>query len=67
MTNGLLYAITALALASVFVFDENFSSNLARVIGEPIAAMPLNMWEVGMAGVLAALIVAAFFRERPRR
>ena len=65
--NRLLYAITALALASVFVFDETFSSNLARVIGEPIAAMPLNMWEVGMAGVLAALIVAAFFRERPRR
>ena len=53
MINRLLYVATATALISVFMFDENFAANLSQAIGEPI-----DMWEVGAAGIVVAAISA---------
>jgi hypothetical protein len=50
-----------------FALDGNFAANLSRVFGEPLAATPLGIWEVTIAAVLAALIVAAFVRDGRRR
>jgi hypothetical protein len=61
MINRLLYVATATALISVFMFDENFAANLSQAIGEPI-----DMWEVGAAGIVGVLAGAAFYRERRR-
>jgi hypothetical protein len=65
MIDRLLYAATALTLASVLMFDDTFSANLIRAIG-PIAVPSLNPWEMAVAGILAALIVTVLYRERRR-
>ena len=52
---------TATALISVFMFDKNFAANLSQAIGEPI-----DMWEVGAAGIVGVLAGAAFYPERRR-
>jgi hypothetical protein len=59
MIDRLLYVATAAALISVLVFDEAFSSNMFRAVGESPAVRSLNMWEVGVIAFLAGLIVAA--------
>jgi hypothetical protein len=61
MINRLLYVATATALISVFMFDKNFAANLSQAIGEPI-----DMWEVGAAGIVGVLAGAAFYPERRR-
>jgi predicted membrane protein len=61
MINRLLYVATATALISVFMFDENFAANLSQAVGEPI-----DMWEVGAAGVIGVLAGVAFYPERRR-
>jgi hypothetical protein len=66
MINRVLYKLVAAALLGVFVFDQNFSSNLSRALGEPLAALRLDSWEVWMCGIFAALVVAAIYRERRR-
>jgi hypothetical protein len=66
MINRLLYVATATALISVFMFDENFAANLSQAIGEPIDVVPLDMWEVGAAGIVGVLAGAARYRERRR-
>ena len=66
MINRLLYVATATALISVFMFDENFAANLSQAIGEPIDFVPLDMWEVGAAGIVGVLAGAAFYPERRR-
>ena len=63
MVDRLLYTAVAAALASVLVFDETFSANLVHAFG-PLAVPALDPWELGVAGVLAGLIVAAIYRER---
>jgi len=60
MIDRLLYAATALTLASVLMFDDTFSANLIRAIG-PIAVPSLNPWEMAVAGILAALIVTVLY------
>jgi len=42
-----------MALVSVLIFDETFSSNLFQAVGEPIAIMP--PWELEVAGMLDVL------------
>ena len=66
MINRLLYVATATALISVFMFDENFAANLSQAIGESIGFGPLDMWEVGAAGIVGVLAGAAFYPERRR-
>ena len=63
MTDKLLYAATAIALASVLVLDPTFFANLFRAFGEPTITS-LGIWEVSVAGILATLIVAAIVMER---
>ena len=65
MINRLLYAATATALISVFMFDENFAANMARDLGEEAAIM-LDPWVAGIGGVFLGLLAAAFYRERRR-
>jgi hypothetical protein len=56
---------TATALISVFMFDKNFAANLSQAIGESIGFGPLDMWEVGAAGIVGVL-AGALYRERRR-
>ena len=64
MTNRLLYALTALALASVFVLDGNFAANLSRAINdEPLS---LNPWEAGLGAAFAVAVGIALYREWKR-
>ena len=65
MIDRLLYAATALTLASVLMFDDTFSANLVRAIG-PIAVPSLNPWEMAVAGILAALIVTVLYPMKVR-
>jgi precorrin isomerase len=65
MINRLIYAVTALALLSVLVFDETFAANMARDLGEEAAIM-LDPWVAGIGGVFLGLLAAAFYRERRR-
>ena len=61
MINRLLYVATATALISVFMFDGNFAAILSRAIGEPI-----DMWEIGAAGIVGVSAGVAFYPERRR-
>ena len=63
MTDRFIYVITAIALASVLIFDKTFSANLFRAFGEPTATMSLNPWAAGVGGVFMMLLVAALCRE----
>jgi hypothetical protein len=63
MIDRLLYVVTAVALLIVLMFDQTFAENLSRAF-ETLAIPALNPWELGVAGILAGLIVAAIFRER---
>jgi len=65
MINRLIYAVTALALLSVLVFDETFAANMARDLGEEAAIM-LDPWVAGIGGVFLGLLAAALYRERRR-
>ena len=62
MSNQLFYAVTAIALASVLMFDETFASNVARAFG-PIAVPSLNPWTAGVGGIFVVLVVVALYRE----
>ena len=42
------------------------SPRTCLAIGEPIDFLPLDMWEVGAAGIVGVLAGAAFYRERRR-
>jgi nitrate/nitrite transporter NarK len=66
MIDRLLYMITALALASIFAFDENFAANLSRALGGAIADTPLNSWEAWLCIIFLGLAVAALYREHSR-
>ena len=66
MIDRILYAAVIAALASVVAFDPIFTTNLLHALGEPGDALPLNIWELGVAGMFAALIVAALVRGRRR-
>ena len=66
MIDRVLYALVALALASVLVFDSTFLENVFHAFGEPTAITSLGIWEVSTASILAALIVAAIVMERRR-
>ena len=64
MIDRVLYALVALALASVLVFDSTFLENVFHAFGEPTAITSVGIWEVSVAGILAAVIVAAIVMER---
>jgi|SoimicMinimDraft_8_1059736.scaffolds.fasta_scaffold397780_1 hypothetical protein len=63
MIDRSLYAVAAIALAGVLMFDETFFSNLARAFG-PIALPSLNPWVAGVGGIFAVLIAVSLYRER---
>ena len=66
MIDRLIYAVTALALLSVLVFDETFAANVARDLGEEAAIM-LDPWVAGIGGVFVGLLAAALYRECPMK
>jgi hypothetical protein len=67
MIDRLLYAATAVALASLLALDPTFAVNLARAFSGAPVATPLALWEQGAAGILLGLVVITMFRERGRR
>jgi hypothetical protein len=65
MTDRLLYATLALALAGVVLLDPTFMANLVRAIYVP--SLPLHgleLWGSGVALLLCAAIVL-YGRRRP--
>ena len=51
----LLYVTLAVALASVFVFDQNFSANLSRALGpSPMATLQAGQIDGWQSGLLLA-------------
>ena len=66
MIDRVLYVAVAIALLGVLVFDPTFLENLFHALGEPTAITSVGIWEVSVAGILAALIVAAIVMERRR-
>ena len=63
MSNQLFYAVTAIALAGVLMFDETFASNIARAFG-PIALSELKPWAAGAGGIFVVLLAISLYRER---
>jgi hypothetical protein len=59
----LLYVSVAVALVSVFVFDDIFAANLHRAVGGAI--LPLNNpWETWLCIIFAVAVAAALYQER---
>ena len=66
MLERFLYVALALALASVCIFDPTFSANLFRMVGQPLALLPLNTLEAWLIGGFLVLAGAALWLEWPR-
>ena len=62
----LLYATTGIALASVFLLDDTFTSNLFRAIGGEIPTLLVNPWAEGLSAVFLVLAAVAIYKERSR-
>ena len=65
----LLYATTGIALASVFLLDDTFTSNLFRAIGGEIPTLLVNPWAEGLSAVFLVLTDSRFTkrgRDEPR-
>jgi hypothetical protein len=60
MIDRLFYAAVGLALLSVFVFDNNFTSTVSNTL---LALEPVRAWELAIGAIFFALLIATGVRE----